>query len=69
MHFAIRGFVRITVVVVKCGRKIIYNTIMKSVLDAVEKYAVDVVLGELAVGAVKQIVACVDLSKYLFVEV
>ena len=60
-----RGFVVITVVEVKCGRKIIDNTIMKSVLDVMKKYAVDVVLRKLAVSAMKQIAGVVECTQYL----
>ena len=69
MQLAIRDFVGINVVEVKCGRKIIDNIIMRSVLDVIKKYVVDAVSRELAVGAMKQIVGFVDLTMYLFVEV
>lgn len=68
MQLAIRGFVVITVVEVKCGRRIIDNIIMRSALDVIKKYVVDVASNELAICAMKQIVGFVDLTNYLFFD-
>ena len=63
---AMLGFVGITVVSVKFGRR---NTdkIIRSVPDVTEKYVVVAVLRELAVGAMKQIAGFVEVSMYLSV--
>ena len=66
MQLAIRGFVVITVVEVKCGRRIIDNIIMRSALDVIKKCVVDVASN--AICAMKQIVGFVDLTNYLFFD-
>ena len=56
---AMLGFVRIAVVVAKCGRNSM-AAIMRGALDVTEKYVVVVVSRGPAGGAVKQIAEIVD---------